>query len=129
MLAQLTKTTAFLVLGFWLKPRYRGLLFATLLIALDWMVYADYLDYTVHTAQQEPVLLALVVKWAFIVLVLLGYWLLVERRLGRATATGEDEIKLPDTLKPAGATPVNDGFDKLRQKRTLKSKTQQLLDD
>lgn len=122
MLHQLLKVGLFVTLGLWLKRRLRGLTRLLFILAISWVLHSEYLAYVERSGNTDYLEWSFVIKWAVLFGGLGLYYLLVERRLGK-TPVDNDKTR----LSTEAAQPVGDGFDFLRQKKSLHSEADMAL--
>ena len=127
MFNQLLKITLFTSAWLWLKPRWRGLLAIIVFVLLVNILHREYLDYVSISEDKAMLIWSFVVKWGLIIIGVLLYFF--SATLGGKPAQAK-------TVKPkAGAEAArqtgndgDDGFNFLREKKTLHSKADKLLD-
>jgi hypothetical protein len=112
----------------WLEPRWRS----TLALVLGWLLvivlHAEYVEYVQITESTELLWISYLIKWVVVLSAILAYlWFSV---LGSSkTPPAQAPSKTPQTDKGGtGDTPHGDGFDFLREKKTLQSRGDQVID-
>ena len=136
MLSSLFRTGVFIFIGFWLKPRWKGIAILCFGISLIWIIHSEFLTYSVIGEGSLSVGWSYVYKWAAILLSVLIYSLFVELPLRAKRAkdkTGYSGSKLKknrgNLQESLGHNFIkkDDGFDFLRTKKDLKSRSQKIL--
>lgn len=131
MFNQLLKITLFTSAWLWLKPRWRGLLAIIVFVLLVNILHQEYLDYASISEDKAMLAWSFVVKWGLIIIGVLLYFISAlfggKPVAGKAAAVKPVKSKTGDAAvqKPAGNT--DDGFDFLREKKTLENKADKLL--
>ena len=117
------KIGALIALGRFLKPRLKGLL----TLVVSWLVisflhgeYESYVELSGNTDYLVPAALAKIGLYLFCFGI---YVLVVERRILRRTAKEIEAQQIQE--RPSGQ---DDGFDFLREKKTLQNPADKLLD-
>ena len=138
MLRFVLRTGVFIFLGFWLKPRWKSLAALSFGILLIWIIHSEFLTYSVISDSSLSVGWSYVYKWAAIFFLVLLYFFLVELPLrakgtdgaiGRSTSKlKKDRDNLLDSMEDKSAG-KGDGFDFLRGKKNLKSRSQKILEE
>lgn len=122
MLNNLLKLSALIVTGRFLKPRFKGLLFLILFWILVRFLHAEYISYVQLSADTSFLWQASLIKIVLYILGFCVYFLAVERRI--LLNSKFDQIDKKNQLLLAGD---DDGFNFLREKKKLSSKSDQLL--
>lgn len=122
MLNQLIKLGVFVALGIWLKHRGKGLLFLIITLGITWITHNEFLSYLEQSGNNRFLEISYVLKWLIFLLALGIYYLLVERRIRKDPSADRNTIENPDLHHLKG-----DGFDFLRQKKTLESEMDKTL--
>jgi hypothetical protein len=119
---QLLKLGVFITLGVWLKHRGKGLFVLLLVLILTWLGHNEYLSYIEQSGDKQYLGLSYAIKWSIFVFAVGLYYFLVERRLGSGPEQERNTISQPEENETR-----SDGFDFLRQKRTLESESEKSL--
>ncbi len=122
MFNQLLKIGLFVTMGLWLKHRLRGLALLALLLVMSWVLHSEYLAYVERSGNTTYLEWSFIIKWALIFTGLACYYLLVEYRLGKNTNSNNTNATADD-ISPS----MEDGFDFLRQKKSLDSEADRVL--
>lgn len=126
MFNQLLKITLFTSLWLWLKPRWRGLLAIIVFVLLVNILHREYLDYVSISEDKAMLIWSFVVKWGLIIIGVLLYFL--SATLGGKPAqakTGKSKAGV-EASRQTGAD-GDDGFNFLREKKTLENRADKLL--
>ena len=128
MLNGLLKSGLFLFLGMWIKPRFKGLmtLFATVL--LIWILHNEYIAYLTLQEDFSSAGISYVAKWSSIIALALVYYLAIERRIATKLASAQKAENTQEHKNSTENSEADDGFDFLRTKRKLKSKSDKILE-
>jgi hypothetical protein len=109
-------------MGLWLKHRLQGLVYLLFVLMITWILHGEYLAYVERSGNTEYLEWSFVIKWAVLFGGVALYSLLVERRLGKVTGDNNKTQNSTETVQPVG-----DGFDFLRQKKSLDSEADMTL--
>ncbi len=126
MFNQLLKITLFTSLWLWLKPRWRGLLAIIVFVLLVNILHREYLDYVSISEDKAMLIWSFVVKWGLIIIGVLLYFL--SAALGGKPAqakTGKTKAGVEPSRK--NGADGDDGFNFLREKKTLENRADKLL--
>lgn len=126
MFNQLLKITLFTSVWLWLKPRWRGLLAIIVFVLLVNILHREYLDYVSISEDKAMLVWSFVVKWGLIIIGVLLYFL--SAALGGKPAqakTGKSKVGVE--ASPQTGTDDDDGFNFLREKKTLENRADKLL--
>ena len=130
MLNQLLKFTLFTSAWLWLKPRWRGLLAIIVFVLLVNILHQEYLDYVSISEDKAMLVWSFVVKWGLIIIGVLLYFF--SATLGGKPAQAKTgKVKAGTEAAPQAGNADesgDDGFNFLREKKTLHSKADKLLD-
>ena len=113
MLNNLLKLSALVITGRFLKPRFKGLLILIVFWLLVRLLHAEYISYLWQAA---------LIKITLYIVGFCAYFMIVERRILLHSKLEQEEQK--NQLLLAGE---DDGFNFLRAKKKLSSKSEQLL--
>ena len=122
MLNQLLKLGLFVTMGLWLKHRLQGLVYLLFVLVITWILHGEYLAYVERSGNTEYLEWSFVIKWAVLFGGVALYYLLVERRLGKIPGDNNKTRTSTEAVQPIG-----DGFDFLRQKKSLDSEADMTL--
>ena len=122
MIGQLLKLGLFVTLGVWLKHRGKGLFILVSTLLITWLVHNEYLGYIAQSGDNRLLGLSYAIKWSIFIVAVGAYYLAVERKLKKNPALSRNTIEHPEASRTQG-----DGFDFLRQKRTLESEAEKAL--
>ncbi len=103
-------------MGLWLKHRLRGLSCLLSVLAITWILHGEYLAYVERSGNTEYLEWSFIIKWVVIFVGFCLYYLLVEYRLGNRSGDNNNTRASTESILPVG-----DGFDFLRQKKSLDS--------
>ena len=132
MLNLLFKSAAMIMLGIWLKPRWKGILFVFFAIISIWLAQSEYISYLVLIDDFTYAGWSYLAKWLSILITLMVYYFMIEVSIREGAETenptpskseSRDEEIMKDQIKE------NDGFDFLREKKNLKSRSERILDE
>ena len=132
MLGPLMRTGAYVALWLKLKPRLKGLILLAVGVTIILTAHSEYLDYLARSQNNHFLALSYAAKWSAAGVLFFLYWLLVERPLNAATGVDKvDNQRADRSVKAVGKEgPLqDDGFNFVRSKRQLKSRTEELLDE
>jgi hypothetical protein len=122
VLNQLLKVGLFVTMGLWLKHRLRGLACLLAVLVITWVLHGEYLAYVERSGNTEYLEWSFVIKWAVLFVGVGLYYLLVEWRIGNRFRDNNKTRVPTETVQPVG-----DGFDFLRQKKSLDSEADMTL--
>ena len=122
MINQLLKLGLFVTLGLWLKHRGRGLFLLVGTLAITWVIHNEYLGYIDQSGDQRFLALSYGIKWGIFALSCVLYYVFVERKIRQDPVANQNTINHPEASETRG-----DGFDFLRQKKTLESEKDKVL--
>ena len=122
MINNLLKIGALVVTGRFLKPRLKGLLVLIVFWFVIRLLHAEYISYVELSTDTSFLWQASLLKITLYVLGFVVYFFVVERRLLLQSKI-EQEEKLIETHIEGN----DDGFNFLREKKKLESKSDQLL--
>jgi hypothetical protein len=126
MFNQLLKITLFTSVWLWLKPRWRGLLAIIVFVLLVNILHREYLDYVSISEDKAMLVWSFVVKWGLIIIGVLLYFL--SAALGGKPAQAKTgKTKAGVEASPQTRTDDDDGFNFLREKKTLENRADKLL--
>ena len=126
MFNQLLKITLFTSVWLWLKPRWRGLLAIIVFVLLVNILHREYLDYVSISEDKAMLVWSFVVKWGLIIIGVLLYFL--SAALGGKPAQAKTgKTKAGVEASPQTGTDDDDGFNFLREKKTLENRADKLL--
>ena len=138
MLSSLLRTGVFIFIGFWLKPRWKGIAVLCLGILFIWIIHSEFLTYSVIGEGRLSVGWSFVYKWAAILISVLTYSLFVELPLRDKRVRGDMDSSgsmfernrdVQGETMGHNSTKKDDGFDFLRKKKHLKSRSQKILSE
>jgi hypothetical protein len=133
MLNQILKFTLVSSLLLWLKPRWRGLLALVVSVVMIHVVHGEYLGYVELSGNQAWLLWSYALKWLallFCILVYLYYTFGgVGQLLNRDVADDNGQRSTPRAPEVSAGeqSAGDDGFDFLRDKKTLESRAEKIL--
>tara|TARA_R110000772_G_scaffold71427_7_gene156603 strand:+ start:1863 stop:2237 length:375 start_codon:yes stop_codon:yes gene_type:complete len=122
MLNNLLKLSALVITGRFLKPRFKGLLILIVFWLLVRLLHAEYISYVQLSADTSYLWQAALIKITLYIVGFCAYFMIVERRILLHSKLEQEEQK--NQLLLAGE---DDGFNFLRAKKKLSSKSEQLL--
>lgn len=122
MINNLLKIGALVVTGRFLKPRLKGLLALIVFWFVVRLLHAEYIRYVELSTDTSFLWQASLLKIALYVLGFIIYFLLVERRLLLQSKIQQEESLIQSHIEGS-----DDGFNFLREKKKLESKSDQLL--
>lgn len=123
MLNSLMKVGAFLVAGRFLKPRIKGLLLLLVYWFVIRLLHAEYISYVELSTDTSFLWQSSLLKIALYILGFVIYFIAVERRLLLESKIKQEEKHIQSQIEGN-----DDGFNFLRKKTKLNSKSDQLLD-
>lgn len=115
MLNQLLKFGLFLSAGLWIKRRARGLLILLAVLTVTWILHREYLSYLQQSGSVAYLELSYVLKLTVFLVSCGAYYYFVERVV-RKEPSSRNTIHYPSDHSNQG-----DGFDFIRQKKTLET--------
>ena len=86
-----------------------------LTLVITWIIHNEYLSYASQSENQQYLALSYVIKWGVFIIAVSIYYFAVERKV-LSSSNIKNTIRRPREKESKG-----DGFDFLRQKRTLES--------
>jgi len=122
-------------ISIWLKPRLKGIVCATCVIAGIWLIQGEYLDYLSLINDFTYAGWTYLAKWMAILFTVMLYYYFVEVPIKNAVASndkgfsasksgiGEEETTILKSMEKK-----NDGFYFVREKKELKSRSQRILE-
>ena len=116
MLNQLLKFGLFLSAGIWLKRRARGLLILLAVLAVTWILHREYLSYLQQSDSVAHLELSYIIKLSIFLVSCGAYYFFVERVVRKDSSSSRNTIHHPSHDSNQG-----DGFDFIRQKKTLET--------
>ncbi|MBB3048918.1 hypothetical protein FHR99_003192 [Litorivivens lipolytica] len=133
MLTPLLRTGAFyLIWRRYLRPRFRGALFATTAILAINLVHHEALAFFRETGHTEYAAYSFYARWALWFLVAINYFVFVEHSLRRNAAPEQSQRKPPARTKlpeqPEQIDPLDDGFDDVRHLPRVRTRTEMILE-
>jgi hypothetical protein len=125
MLNQLLKITLFASFWLWIKPRWKGLVALAVFLLLVNMLHGEYLGYVELSGNAAFLPWSYLVKW-LLLLAAAGVYMLVLLRADEPGSASERDTKR--AMPGSGPASADDGFDFLREKKTLQSRADKLLE-
>lgn len=127
MLNQLLKFTLVSSVLLWLKPRWKGLLALGVAVFLIHVFHGEYLSYVELSRDNSLLVWSYVLKWIALIAVAGLYFFLVLFGLRKSAAPS---VKARKGQSPQEQSPgVGDGFDFLRQKKSLQNRAEMIIQD
>ena len=123
MLNNVLKIGALVVTGRFLKPRFKALIILVAFWFVVRLLHAEYINYVELSTDTSFLWQASLLKIALYILGFVVYFITVERRL-----LLESKIEQEEKLIQSHIAGSDDGFNFLREKQKLDSKSDQLLD-
>ena len=127
MIQSLLKVAVFGALIQFLRPRFRGLLVCIGGIFLTFLIHAEYLSYVELTGDAAYLLTSYWVKWSASLLLVFVYTLIFELHYFKPKVDADDQF--PPLPKKLTCDTQDDGYDFVRQKRKLVTRTERLLNE
>jgi hypothetical protein len=128
MLNGLLKTGLFLFLGMWIKPRFKGLISLSITVLLIWILHNEYIAYLTLQEDFSSARMSYLFKWSSITALALVYYLAIERRIATKVGSAQRAENTRGHKSDSENSEADDGFDFLRAKKTLKSKSDKILE-
>ena len=128
MLNGLLKTGLFLFLGMWIKPRFKGLISLSVTVILIWILHNEYIAYLTLQEDFSSARMSYLFKWSSITALALVYYLAIERRIATKVGSAQRAENIREHKSDSENREADDGFDFLRAKKTLKSKSDKILE-
>jgi hypothetical protein len=122
MINQLLKLGLFVTLGVWLKNRGKALCLLVVVLGITWIAHNEYLSYITQSGDDRFLGLSYGIKWGVFILSIITYYVFIERKINEDPKADRNTISHPEASKKQ-----IDGFDFLRQKRTLESEADKVL--
>ena len=128
MLNGLLKSGLFLFLGMWIKPRFKGLMTLSAAVLLIWILHNEYIAYLTLQEDFSSAGISYLAKWTSIIALALVYYLAIERRIASKLASTQRTENTQERSNGTDNGEADDGFNYLRTKRKLKSKSDKILE-
>jgi len=128
MLNGLLKSGLFLFLGMWIKPRFKGLMTLSAAVLLIWILHNEYIAYLILQEDFSSAGISYLAKWTSIIALALVYYLAIERRIASKLASTQRTENTQERNNGTDNGEADDGFNYLRTKRKLKSKSDKILE-
>ena len=119
-------------ISIWLKPRWKGMLSVFLIIIGISLAQSEYIDYLSLVNDFTYAGWSYLGKWAAILLAVVGYYFFIEVSIKKVANEKSNPTSKPRSADKAIAkrsAKRNDGFDFLREKKELKSRSQKILEE
>lgn len=127
MLNVLLKSGLLLFIGIWIRPRFKGLISLSAAVLLIWILHDEYIAYLTLQEDFSSARMSYLFKWSSITALALVYYLAIERRIATRLASVQKAENTRENKSDTENSEADDGFDFLRTKRTLKSKSDRIL--
>ncbi|MFT4517922.1 MAG: hypothetical protein ACI9JM_000299 [Halioglobus sp.] len=128
MLNQLLKFTLVSSVLLWLRPRWRGLLSLSVFVILVHIFHGEYLDYVALSDDQSLLVWSFVIKWFALLGSIIAYFVFAVAGFKFGASGGDHSSAQGDgTKSQVSGGSAGDGFDFLRQKEKLQSRSEKVL--
>ena len=128
MLNGLLKSGLLLFLGMWIRPRFKGLVSLSAAVLLIWILHNEFIAYLTLQEDFSSARMSYLFKWSSIAALALVYYLAIERRIATKLASAQKAENIREHKSDTKNSEADDGFDFLRTKKTLKSKSDKILE-
>jgi hypothetical protein len=126
VLNSLIKAGTIWAISVWLKPRWKKIVIAAVVVVLTWVGHKEFLEYAAIAGVSGGVGLSYFIKWSIITLVLLYLYLFLYIELP-ASELYKQKNKVLAAREELQEEDEEDGFSQIRQKRKLTSKGEAIL--
>ena len=135
MLNLFFKSGLIFFISIWLKSRLKGIVCAICVITIIWLIQGEYLDYLSLIDDFTYAGWTYLAKWLAISFTIVLYYYFVEIPI-RNSAAGNGKVFIglksggsrEETTISKSRDEKNDGFDFVREKKELKSRSQRILE-
>ncbi len=127
MINSLIKAGAIWAIVNWLKPRWKKILLTSLVITFVWVAHQEFLEYVTISGSLVSIGFSYFIKWSITILALLYLYYTLNIKTPKTTKTTLKDTSQKSQAKDRPSDSA-DRFAQIRNKKTLRSKTDSILD-